>query len=66
MKALNMIALICGAIGLVLVLLGFIQLFTGRFISGAEIVNYIHAANSFFLITIALFLFTAKGQTKKE
>lgn len=66
MKALNLIALICGGIGLLLILAGLIQLLVGRFISGAEIVNYIHAANSFFLITIALFLFPAKGLKTKE
>ncbi len=67
MKALNWIAWISGGIGIVFVLLGLIQgVFSMRFIEGAEIINYFHTANSFFLITIALFVFLYRCQCKKE
>jgi cytosine/uracil/thiamine/allantoin permease len=66
MKTLNWIALISGGIGLVFVLLGLIQLLFGKFIQGTELINYFHAGNSFFLITIALFLYLHLGQHKKE
>jgi cytosine/uracil/thiamine/allantoin permease len=66
MKTLNWIALISGGIGLVFVLLGLIQLLFGKFIQGTELINYFHAGNSFFLITIALFLYLHLDQHKKE
>jgi hypothetical protein len=66
MKALNWIAWISGGIGLVFVLLGLIQLLFGKFIQGTELINYFHSGNSFFLITIALFVFIYRCQCKKE
>ena len=66
MKALNWIAWISGGIGLIFVLLGLIQLVFGKFIQGTELVNYFHAGNSFFLITIALFVYLYRCQCKKE
>lgn len=66
MKTLNLIAWISGAIGIVFVLLGFLQFITGRLIETAEIINCFHAANSFFLITIALFVYLIKNQNKKD
>jgi hypothetical protein len=66
MKALNWIAWISGGIGLVIVLLGLIQLVFEKFIQGSELINYFHSGNSFFLITIALFVFIYRCQCKKE
>jgi len=67
MKALNWIAWISGGIGVVFILLGLIQLVLGsRFIEGTEIVNYFHSANSFFLMTIALFIYLYRCECKKE
>jgi hypothetical protein len=66
MKTLNWIAWISGGIGVVFVILGLIQLLVGRLRSGTEIINYFHAGNSFFLITIALFVFIYRCQCKKE
>jgi len=66
MKALNWIAWISGGIGVLFVLLALIQAgFTGRFSSGTEIINYFHTADSFFLITIALFIFIYRCECKK-
>ncbi|MDP4223495.1 MAG: hypothetical protein Q8868_09295 [Bacteroidota bacterium] len=66
-KALTWIAWISGVIGALFVLLGFIQAaFTGRFSAGTEIINYFHIANSFFLITIALFVFIYRCNCRKE
>jgi amino acid transporter len=65
-KTLNWIEWISAVIGLVFVLLGLIQLIFGKFIQGTELINYFHAANSFFLMAIVLFLFIHLGQHKKE
>jgi uncharacterized membrane protein YkvI len=67
MKALNWIAWISGGIGVVFILLGLIQSVLGsRFTEGTEIINYFHAANSFFLLTIALFIYLYRCECKKE
>jgi hypothetical protein len=66
MKALKWIAYISADIGALFVLIGLIQLVFGRFIQGTEIINYFHAANSFFLITIVIFLYIHLSQNKKE
>lgn len=66
MKALKWIAYISADIGALFVLIGLIQLVFGRFIQGAEIINYFHAANSFFLITIVIFLYIHLIQNNKE
>lgn len=67
MKVLNWIAWISAGTGVVFVLLGLIQgVFRMKIIGGAEITNYFHVANSFFLITIALFVFLFRCQCKKE
>lgn len=66
MKTLNWIAWISGGIGVVFIILGIIQLLVGRLRPGTEIINYFHAGNSFFLITIALFVFIYRCQCKKE
>jgi len=66
MKALNLIAWTSSGIGVVFMLLGFISAFFGRFNSDTESVNFFHVANSFFLITIALFAYLINCQGKRE
>lgn len=56
MKAFDWIAWISLGIGVVFMLLGFYSALFGRFNSGTESVNFFHIANSFFLITIILYL----------
>jgi len=65
MKALKWIAWFSGGIGLLFVLSGLIQLFFGQWPWGRQIVNYFLMADSFFLITIALFLFLYRCDCKK-
>jgi uncharacterized membrane protein len=65
-KVLNWIEWISAVIGVVLILLGFISIVFGRIRPNTESVNYFHAANSFFLLAIVLFLFIHLGQFKKE
>jgi len=65
-KVLNWIEWISAVIGVVFILLGFISAIFGRFNPGVESVNFFHAANSFFLLAIVLFLFIHLGQYKKE
>jgi hypothetical protein len=68
MKALNWIAWISAGIGVVLMLLGGISgLIAKNILPGVtHIVNYFLIADSFFLITIALFVFIYRCQCKKE
>jgi len=66
MKALNWIAWISGGIGVVFIILGLIQVVFGRLKPSTEIINYFHAANSFLLVTIALFVFLYRCQCNKE
>jgi hypothetical protein len=66
MKTLKLIAWISSAIGVLLMLVGFISAILGTLFKGVEIVNYFHVANSFFLISIALFLYFHSGLHKKE
>jgi len=67
MKILNWIAWISGGIGVLLMLLGFISAIFGRFINpNLESISFFHAANSFFLVTVALFVFLYRCQCKKE
>jgi len=66
-KFLNWAEWISVGIALLFLLLALIQsTLTGRFSADTEIVNYFHAANSFFLLAIILFLFIHFGQFKKE
>ena len=66
-KVLNWIEWISAGIGVIFIILGLIQIvFKFRLQSSAEIVNYFHFANSFFLLAIVLFLFIHLGQFKKE
>jgi len=64
MKAIQLIAWISGAIGVLFVLLGIIQSVFGQFLPGSQIINYFIAGNSFFLITIALFLYIIQCQKR--
>lgn len=66
MKALKWIAFISADIGLIMILLAAISLIAGRAIIVENIINYFHAANTFFLITIVIFLFLHLNQHKKE
>jgi hypothetical protein len=66
MKALNWIAWISGGIGVVFIILGLIQVVFGRLQPSTEIINYFHAANSFLLVTIALFVLLYRCQCNKE
>jgi len=66
-KVLNWIEWISTGIGGVFIILGLIQVLIGkRFGPSVEIINYFHAANSFLLLAIVLFLFIHLGQFKKE
>jgi hypothetical protein len=70
MKSLNwiayIIALISAGIGIILVLSGLIQIGSARLLRELQIINYFHVANSFFLLSIVLFLFILSGQPKKK
>jgi hypothetical protein len=65
MKALKWSAWISGGIGVVLLLLAAISIIFRIHPMGNQIASYFHAANSFFLLTIALFIFLYKCDCKK-
>jgi hypothetical protein len=65
MKALNLIAWISLGIGVVFVLMGVIQSIFGQFLRGNHLINYFIAGDSFFLITIALFIYLYRCEYKK-
>jgi len=57
MKIMDILACISGGTGLLIVIIAAISVFIGRNIFGfTHLVNYFHAANSFLLIAIVLFL----------
>jgi hypothetical protein len=59
MKTLNVVAWLSFGAGILIVLLAAISLLIGRNIFGfSHVVNYFTAANSFFLISIALLVVT--------
>lgn len=68
MKALNWIAWISGIIGVVILLFGLISPLMGKSVVPGinQAINYFHMASSFFLITIALFVYLIKCQCKKD
>ena len=66
MKMLNWIAWISGGIGVLFVLLGVIQSLFGQFLRGSQLINYFLAGDSFFLITIALFIYIYRCKCNKE
>lgn len=65
MKPLKWIAWISGAVGILFVVSGLIQIFFGQWPWGRQIVNYFLVADSFFLITIALFIFLYRCDCRK-
>jgi len=67
MKTLNWIGWISGAIGVLIIIFAVISLILGRNLFGFnKLANYFQAANSFFLITIALFIVTNRCECKKD
>jgi hypothetical protein len=66
MKNLCWIAWTSLAIAVLIILLGGIFLLTGKEIFGIKhLVNYFHAANTFLLLAIALFLYVYRCECKK-
>ncbi len=66
MKSLNWIGWISFGIGVFILLLAAISLITGKNIFGfSHVVNYLYAANSFFLMAIALFIVVYRCDCKK-
>ena len=65
MKTLKWIAWISAGFGVVLLLLATISIVAGHSIGAQNIPSFFHAANSFFLLTIVLFLFIHLDQHKK-
>ncbi len=67
MKALNLVGWISFGIGAAILLLAAISLVAGKNVAGfGHVVNYIHAANSFFLITIALFIVVNRCECNRK
>ncbi|OFY62697.1 MAG: hypothetical protein A2V64_06510 [Bacteroidetes bacterium RBG_13_43_22] len=67
MKALNWIGWISAGIGAIIVLLAGISIVMGKNILGfSHVVNYFHAANSFFLLTIALFIVVNRCECNRK
>lgn len=67
MKTLNWIGWISGGTGALLILLGVISGIIGKSILPIQhVVNYFHMANSFFLVTIALFIVVNRCECKNE
>lgn len=66
MKTLNLIGWASGGVGVLIILLGAISGLTGKNILPIQhVINYFHVANSFFLITIALFIVVNRCECKK-
>jgi hypothetical protein len=66
LKALNAIAWVSVVLGVIFVIVGFISSYVGRIFAETESVNFFHAANSFILGAIALFVYSIKCQLNKE
>jgi DMSO/TMAO reductase YedYZ heme-binding membrane subunit len=67
MKTLNFIGWSSGCIGVVIVLLGIISGIIGKNILPINhVLNYFNVANSFFLITIALFIVVNRCECNKK
>jgi hypothetical protein len=66
MKTLNWIGWVSCGIGILILLLAGISLVIGKNLFGfVHVVNYFQAANSFFLLTIALFIVVYRCDNKK-
>ncbi|MGD0583607.1 MAG: hypothetical protein ABR974_11780 [Bacteroidales bacterium] len=67
MKTLNWVAWISFGAGCLILLLAAVSLLMGRNLFGfTHIVNFFNAANSFFLIAIALFIFVYRCKCSKD
>lgn len=67
MKVLNLIGWTSAGIGAVMILLAVISLIVGKNLFGVgHAVNYFHAANSFLLLTIALFVVVNRCDCNKK
>jgi len=66
MKVLDWIKWISAGIGVIFILLAAISVILGEVIIGNHLANLLTAANTFFLVTVLLFLFTHLNQYKKE
>jgi hypothetical protein len=65
-KTLNWVGWISGVIGAIIILLATISLVIGKNVFGfGHVVNYFQAANSFFLMAIALFIVVYRCDCKK-
>jgi hypothetical protein len=66
MKALNWIGWISAGIGVLIILFAGISLLTGTILFGFKhLINFFHVANSFFLLTIALFIVAYRCECNK-
>ncbi|MCU0461276.1 MAG: hypothetical protein MUF36_04580 [Bacteroidales bacterium] len=67
MKALNWIGWASAGIGFILMLLGIISgLISKKILPIQHAVNYFHMANSFFLVTIALFIVVNRCECNRK
>jgi ABC-type nickel/cobalt efflux system permease component RcnA len=67
MKTLNWIGWISGGIGAIIILLAAISIVTGKNIFGfVHVANYFQAANSFFLMAIALFIVVYRCECSRK
>ena len=66
LKALNIIAWIAAGLGVLFIIIGFISAYVGRIFADTESVNFFHAANSFFVGSIVLFVFLIKQNLSKQ
>jgi hypothetical protein len=67
MKTLNLIGWVSGGIGVLIILLGLLSGIIGKSILPiTHIVNYFQIANSFFLITVALFIVVNRCECNKK
>jgi hypothetical protein len=67
MKTLNWIAWISFGAGCLILLFAAISLLLGKNLFGyAHVISFFHAANSLFLLTIALFVFLYRCKCNKE
>ena|GEM_PF-991948 len=66
MKSLNILAWVSGGIGALIIIFAAISVLIGRNLFGfTHLVNFFHAANSFLLVSIALFLADKKAGAEK-
>jgi uncharacterized membrane protein len=67
MKALNWIGWASAGTGVILMILGIIStLISKKILPIQHVVNYFHMANSFFLITIALFIVVNRCECNRK